>query len=73
MLEFRDKVGGHPQAMAKVMACLRCGPSKADKIASGLYPSMPSPLEREALAKLIGVEESTLFIPVAAGAKNRAS
>lgn len=73
MLEYRQRVGGHAQATAKVMACLKCGVSKADKIASGHYPSTPSPLEREALARLIGVEESALFVPVAAGAKNRAS
>lgn len=64
---------GRAEATARVLDCLKCGPSKAEKIVAGRYPSEPSPLERKALAKLLGVEESTLFVPVGAGAKNRAS
>lgn len=54
-------VGGLAEATDKVRACLKCSPSKAEKIASGHYPSTPSALERIALANLIGVEESKLF------------
>jgi hypothetical protein len=71
MIAWKEKVGGDAEATKLVMSCLKCSPSKAAKVASGHYPSSPRPLEREALARLVGVEESELF-PVAAG-KSRAS
>jgi hypothetical protein len=73
VIEWRERVGGQAEALKLVMDCLKCSPSKADKVASGHYPSVPSALERKALCQLMGVEESTLFVPVTAGAKNRAS
>jgi hypothetical protein len=59
------------EATEEIKKCLGCSDSKAEKIASGRYPSLPTPLERKALAGLMNLEESQLF-SVGAG-KSRAS
>lgn len=71
VIEWKERVGGLSHATEIIMSRLGCSVSKADKIASGRYPSVPTQLERRALAKLMEVEESELF-PAPTG-KSRAS
>lgn len=72
VLMWKESVGGLDPATVMIKKCLSCSLSKADKIAAGRYPSTPTPLERKALAKLMKVEETELFVPVE-GTKSRAS
>jgi hypothetical protein len=71
VLSWKESVGGHSEATRLVIDRLKCSTSKADKVASGHYPSIPSALERQALSDLMGVQESELFPP--ARGKSRAS
>lgn len=49
------------EAIDQVRQALQCSWSKADKIVGCRYPSVPVPLEQEALASLLGVPRDTLY------------
>jgi hypothetical protein len=61
---WTEKNGGLTEAAKKVEQCLRCSPSKAEKIALGYYPSEISPLEKDALAALVEVPVDVLYLAV---------
>lgn len=50
---WREAVGGLEVATELIMEKLKCSRSKAEKLASCRYPSIPPPLEQEALAELM--------------------
>jgi hypothetical protein len=60
MKKWTEKVGVR-MAVAQIIMKLDCCASKAEKLASGRYPSVPSTLEQIALAELIGCERHVLF------------
>lgn len=72
MAEWRTSVGGLNQATDLIQKKLKCGFSKADKIASGTYPSVPSPLELDALSSLMKKSVDVIY-PLACKPKGRAS
>lgn len=72
MLEWRESVGGPREAARLIANCLRCGASKAEKLAAGRYPSEPNPLELEALTSLINKPIDVLF-PVVQKRSRKAS
>lgn len=53
MFSWSDDVGGEETAARLIMDRLRCSRSKAEKLASGRYPSSVSFLEQQALAELM--------------------
>jgi hypothetical protein len=59
--KWTDSVGGVRDAVTLIMGKLKCSPSKASKLATGRYPSVPNALEQEALAQLVGCDPQVLF------------
>jgi hypothetical protein len=70
--KWRESVGGLSIATRLIMQELSCSPSKAEKIASGKYPSVPSTLEQLALAALLKKSRDVVF-PVIGKSRARAS
>ena len=54
-------VGGPVPAAEKIRSALGCSRSKAEKIAGCRYPSIPQPLERAAIAALIGKPQDLIY------------
>lgn len=54
-------VGGSAKATRMIMDELECSFSKADKLARCKYPSLPTPSEQKALAKLFKCKRDVLF------------
>lgn len=66
-------VGGVRKATWLIGETLECSLSKAEKIASGRYPSLPTLAEQVALATLMQRQRDVLFPLVAARGRSRAS
>jgi hypothetical protein len=64
MVEWKKKVGCPKEAAKRIQECLRCSPSKAEKLADGRYPSRLSPLELDALAALLEKPVDVLYLTV---------
>jgi hypothetical protein len=64
MVAWKWQVGGPKEAAERIEKCLRCSPSKAEKLADGRYPSELSPLEADALAAMIEVSVDDLYLVV---------
>jgi hypothetical protein len=64
---------GVEAAAERVIHEIKCSLSKADKLVSGRYPSLPSPSEQLALAKLVGVHRDKLFPLAATSREEKAS
>ena len=63
-------MGGIREATILIMSALKCGASKAEKLASGRYQSVPQPLELDALLELTKFELDELF-PIVSKAKGK--
>jgi hypothetical protein len=61
MKQWSESVGGTTAATLQIMMKLGCSSSKAEKIASGRYPSSLVPLEQKALLSLTKFKPSELF------------
>jgi hypothetical protein len=70
--EWAESLGGKRQATILLMEELKCGTSKAEKIAGGRYPSLPTPLEQDVLVRLTGFDYDLLF-PLVGAKRRRAS
>lgn len=70
MKAWRESVGGLKEATRLIAEKLECSESKADKIASGRYPSLPTPTEQMALAALMMRPRDVIF-PFAPTKANR--
>lgn len=73
MKEWRAANGGYEKASALIKDKLQCSMSKAQKLATGRYPSLPSFAEQVALAELVDIPRDELFPLVTAKGKSRAS
>ena len=62
-------VGGSIKATRLIEQKLECSESKAEKLAGGRYPSLPTPTEQMALAALMQRPRDVLFPLVAAKGK----
>ena len=71
--KWAESVGGVREATLLVMSALKCSASKAQKIASGRYPSLPQPLEQDALVALLQLSRETLFPMSSSKGKAKAS
>ena len=58
---WRESVGGLTKATHLVMEKLECSHSKAEKIASGAYISVPTPTEQIVLAALMQRPRDVIF------------
>jgi hypothetical protein len=72
LASWRDRVGGLREAIRLIGEKLECSKSKAEKLAAGRYPSLPTPTEQMALAELMNKTRDELF-PFCASKKRRAS
>lgn len=61
MREWTESVGGIETAADLIKERLKCSRSKAEKLASCRYPSVPPPLEQEALAQLMARPHEAVF------------
>lgn len=68
---WTEKIG-RKKAIGMISGTLECSASKAEKLADGRYPSVPTPLEQKALAKLTRIKRDDLF-PVVTATEERAS
>ncbi len=59
--EWAESVGGISVATGMVLQATGIGPSTAEKIVRGVYPSQPSYLVRKALVELTGIPQDELF------------
>lgn len=67
---WRESVGGLARATLLVKEKLECSDSKAEKIASGRYISVPTPTEQMALAALMQRPRDVIF-PLVASKRKR--
>jgi hypothetical protein len=58
---WRESVGGLTKATHLVMEKLECSHSKAEKIASGAYISVPTPTEQIVIAALMQRPRDVIF------------
>jgi hypothetical protein len=58
-----QQVGGVKEASLLIVQKLECSISKAEKIASGRYLSLPTPSEQKDLADLLSTSRDVLFPP----------
>lgn len=72
IIDWAERVGGLKKATQLIKAKLECSKSKAEKLAAGRYPSLPTPLEQRALASLMKCKRSDLF-PVVEAVEEEAS
>lgn len=72
MANWKDGVGGWTEATRLIRDKLGCSDSKAEKIVSGSYPSLPSQLEQIAIAEVMGRPRDAIF-PLRQQRRNRAS
>lgn len=70
---WRASVGGIREATRLISEKLECSRSKAEKLAAGRYPSLPTPTEQMALADLMHRSRDVLFPLVRARRKKQAS
>lgn len=61
MANWRERVGGLAEATDLIKKALECSRSKAEKLAACRYPSLPTPTEQKALAKLLKTTRDVLF------------
>jgi len=73
MEEYVQSAGGVKTATERIKNKLQCSESKAEKLASCRYPSLPTPMEQVALAELLGVTRDTLYPPIIKTSEKRAS
>jgi hypothetical protein len=73
MHNWRESVGGLKAAARLISEKLECSESKAEKLASGRYPSLPTPTEQMALAALMKRPRDVLFPFVVAKGRAKAS
>lgn len=73
MTIWRESVGGLKEATRLISEKLECSESKADKLASGRYPSLPTPMEQMALAALMKRTRDAVFPLVTAKGRAKAS
>jgi hypothetical protein len=73
MGNYVNAVGDVKNATALIEEKLQCSKSKAEKLASCRYPSIPTPMEQMALAELLGVTRDTLYPPIIKTSEKRAS
>jgi hypothetical protein len=60
--EWAESVGGISVATGLVLQATGIGPSTAEKLVRGIYPSQPSYLVRKALVKITNIPHEKLFI-----------
>jgi len=70
--KWKDRVGGIDNATRLISDELECSISKAEKVATGSYPSQLSSAEQKALAKLLNLDRDVLF-PIVRAKGKRAS
>jgi hypothetical protein len=73
MTLWREQVGGPDEAAMLIKAALDCSLSKAEKLATGRYPSLPTASEQSALASLMNRPRDTLFPQIDKAKRTRAS
>jgi hypothetical protein len=61
MKAWKDRVGGLKTATRLIQNTLECSESKAEKLASGRYPSTVTPSEQIALAELMERPRDMVF------------
>ncbi len=73
MLAWRESVGGVKKAAELIAHALECSISKAEKIAGGRYPSLPTLAEQLAISSLMERPRDKVFPVASPKAKRKAS
>jgi hypothetical protein len=64
LMKWVESVGGPIKATLLIQQCLECSVSKAEKMATGRYPSLPTPAEQKVLSKMMKRSRNKLFAVV---------